>query len=731
MSNIQRSLITYAFLADARRVGDDLLSGLMPIFKPIAKEHQGQKFEPKKFTAIVREYYGLDITDWAIEGLAPRLEKAGVLTKIKIDDHTHEYSYSEIEEEYTTTTEADIQLILNSFSEFAAPLVQNKEEGSLSKELLQEEFLSYMVDMNFVGIIARPEIHISSDGKEKLGLTKNQEQIDWENDKARKARIETLCASFVVELSKKEPHLFELLTRITAGALVSEVILNFQNPETGISLERLHVYLDAPFLMNLLDLGNTACHTAAKSIFDQLREHGAKVSVFAHSVDELKENLTAVLSNHEAGNSYGPTARRLGNRTFKAYATSLKNSAETRIRQEGIWITKGPSGATPYTYFSGEAEERLCDSLGHYQRALAKERDAASIANIVRLRCGHTANKSSFHECNSLFLTSNSALAKNSQKTLIEMGVYKPNEVPATISDRDIAGLLWVIYGGAASEIPIQVLLAHCATAIEPKADLVAKMHTFLAKVEPAQKEFFSALMTSERSAQYLSQYSLGDSRLVTEENFSDILDQMKLTLTEEQAIEHEKKTLELIEKHQQEIERKSAESEQRISQLQNKNKFSELQIKKLSMEADEEKAARLATENKINELTASINLEKQQRLEEKKLRISSALSKVGTQSRNLKICIAVLLLLPGAISGIIAFLTGEIWAQVITAILTILGSAACFWDIPAALFGGRLIKWRKNKLTAQLAEIGLSEADLDTFELNWDNYTVEVKQSK
>ena len=114
-----------------------------------------------------------------------------------------------------------------------------------------------------------------------------------------------------------------------------------------------------------------------------------------------------------------------------------------------------------------------------------------------------------------LFITENTSVVKRAIKFLRERGLFFDGEVPPAITDRYLAGLLWVMYGGKAEDLTPKLLLANCAAALEPKNHLVAKMHRFLDEVSPAQAEYFTALMTKERAGQHLMELTLGDSKFL------------------------------------------------------------------------------------------------------------------------------------------------------------------------------------------------------------------------
>jgi len=81
---MDRALVAFAFLAQASRTEGDLLSGLAPLFRPLAKALAGQRFEGSEFTAEVAKRYGIKVNSWAVEDFAPRLEAAGVLQKVQL-----------------------------------------------------------------------------------------------------------------------------------------------------------------------------------------------------------------------------------------------------------------------------------------------------------------------------------------------------------------------------------------------------------------------------------------------------------------------------------------------------------------------------------------------------------------------------------------------------------------------------------------------------------------------
>jgi hypothetical protein len=710
VSRINRSVVSYAFLAQAKRSEGDLLSGLMPIFKPIAKILEGEKFEPNKFSDLAADLYGLSVSSWAIEGLAPRLEAAGVLTRNIVHGKVSEYIYSHIEEEFNAVTEADISLVLDRFVEFAMPIIESHGGLELTADGIKEAFLEHIVDIDFVAALLRPTRKLSLDNKQRLGLPKPAAQVEIEEERTKNARIDTLCAAFIIDLYSKDQELYDLISRITAGALVSEVVLNFQDPETGISLKGLRVMLDAPLLMEVLDLDGKDSHKVSSTICAQLAEHGARLGVFRHSVEELKDNLSAVISAYEIGEGFGPTARRLADSTFRAYATAMRLSPEARLKAAGIEIIDSPKSAQAYGYFTEQDETQLCQSLGFYQNRRAQERDAASIAGVVRLRSGIKVKTGKFHTCRAVFLTSNPWLASKSSSAQIKARVYEEGDVAAAITSRDIAGLLWVLYGGKAGSLPAQVLLANCAAAIEPKTDLIQRMHGFLSKIDENQAKYFEALMTEERASQYLSQLSLGDSIFITENNAAAVLEAMKQSLLEEHEVaklESDKKNQKILEethKAHSEVENeyrdKLLNAGARIFEVEQESRDSQQQIEDLKLELSQARKDKEKNEKRIIELS-----------------VKSAVM----YSDRIILTVAIVAAAISIVGAILSSMNNMPYLSYAGYFIAAMVVFCSFWKVPEKIFGSTIDRFRLAKLKDNIDLRGLDPEILVKWDIDWN----------
>jgi len=713
---LDRSLIAYAFLAQATRCEGDLLGGLAPIFKPIAKIFAGKRFDPKVFAQTLGEIYGLKVNSWAIEDMAPRLEQAGVLAKVMLAEGVHDYVYAEITEEFNDVTEQDIAMVVRRFVDFATPLL--KQHGkAVDARQLEVTFLRQLVDMEFVGILLKPEILPPPEHKEgTITLKKAPVPFEREDGIATQARLDVLCASFILDTYNKDQSLYEFIVRLATGALVSEVVLNFQDPGSAISLENLNVILDTPFLMAALDLSDKEAHLVAGSLCEELQNHGAQLAVFSHSVDELQDNLKAVINEVDAGRGFGATARRLPNQTFHAYAASLLQNLEARLKQDSIRVIAPLTSVSSQQYFTSADEDELGHGLGYFNK-LSQERDAASIAGVIRLRSNRRARMGQFPAARYILLTSNPRLADRSRQYMVDRNVYSDGDVPPAISDRYFAGLMWVVYGGKSKELPTHVLLANCAKAIEPRSDVIRQMHKFLSEMDGKQAEYFHALMTDERAGQHLMQLTLGESTFLTRDNAPAILEQMKNALVEK----HEAKTKE-------EIERITAEHETQLSrqhEIQN-----ELRNNMLEVETSEYKARQelRETNRRVEKLEGAIAAEKSARILKRKRVVErcirTAISRTNAAHFLISACVA-------SVGALVAWLgipeSPNPIVKAVGSVVIWVVAFVSFWKVPDYLLGSWMKRFREKTYRKKLAELG-DEGDVSLFDIDWENGLAVVK---
>jgi hypothetical protein len=702
---LDRPLIAFAFLAQAANTEGDLLGKLAPLFKLIAKNKVGRRFDPAEFAKEIAKLFFIDVHPWAAEDLAPRLEKANLLTKRQLPAGAHDYIYAPVDADFNEVSEADIRLTVRRFVEFATPMLQSHGLSVNEKEL-ENGLFGQLIKMDFVSTLQKAPTLLAEPGSaDTLSVKKTSKEV---GTGVEAIRIDVLCASFVLHAYREEREIYELLVKIASGALVAETVLNFQNPSGAITLNKLTFVLDAPFIMALMNLESLESHEYAKKICETLRTHGATLGAFRHSAEEIKDNIAGAITLSAEGKGFGATARRLSSPSFAQYANAVRADPEAAIAAIGMRLVALPQSTSAYAQFSAEDEESFHGTLGRYGNPVAQLRDAASIASVVRLRFGKRVRMTSLPNASYIFVTANPFLAQKAQEFLTRAKILADDEVPAAVTDKYLAGLLLVLFGGQAAEFTHIRLLANCASALEAKNDVINKMHKFLVQVGREEADRFRALMTVERAGQHLMQLTLGDSLFITDSNAPHILAELERVLIENQRIKYEADLKEVRKQHNDQIADVTKGQE-------------ELQKQALEAQAEAMLAReghRLADE-RLQALQQKFESSQAEHAEKVRKRIIQAMGIANNVATFGHHVLAVASAAIGAYLAYIGMSPLSHTRQILVAIGVGAIALVSFWKAPDYLFAWLLRRIRDHAFVSVTALFGLSD-ELGRYEVDW-----------
>lgn len=724
---MDRSVLAFAFLAQVSVGSTDFLSGLAPIFKPIAKANVGKRFDATDFAEEAGRTFGLKINPWAVEDFAPRLERAGVLQKIEIPG-AHYYVYAPVQEEFESVSEADVQSLAAKFCAFAKPILE-AHGITLTEEALARMLREQLVDLDFLAILIKPESREKQQESRAL-LKRSQAKADDESRETveRKARQDVLCASFILHVYRNDPEVYKLLVRIASGALLAEVILEFQEPKFTGRLDALTIFLDAPFLMSLLDVSSEESHMFALSVCDELQAHAVTLATFHHCVEELLDNLRAVKSAFASGHARGATGRRLASPVFAATCNAILSSPELRLKALNVRILDGKNLGSRYQFFTEEDESSLDGALRWHWNEIARKRDAASVAAVMRYRRGGRARMAEFGNAGYIFVTQNPRLVETARGYCIRHNLLDSNEVPPALTDRYLAGLLWVLFGGKAGDLAPTLLLANCAAALEPRNDVIGKMHRFLSQVSDKQAETFRALMTNERAGQHLMELTLGDPGFLTEENSEVLLERIKQTLVEEERGQSEKRLTEEVRSQEERRVQEQEEYARRVEAAQasaDTLKESVLQLEAKSLIADTQTQE---LRGRLDSASERAKQERTLRLDQRRLVIQSVVDDLLAARRTFYIVTAVVVASMTALISYVSLVAAESALVRIGATAgTFIVAGVGFWKAPEFLFEPMLRRRFKSKLTARLNKLQIVGWE-DEFQIDVDLGAVIVR---
>lgn len=530
-----RPLISYAMSSKSVSEGANLFTALVPLFAPLAIENQGNLFDPKKFCALVESTYGLRMHNAVAENFVEPMTKAGLLTVTKDSAFARTYRYNydgeaeKIGESYKIF-EKDLEDIFNEYHTYLRSLNQ-LTQNIYTKEELESGLVEWLLGSN-----------------KSFSIT--DEYLD-----SPKTELHYAASRFLQHLEKTKPSLFQKLSSIYTGALVSELVLDYKAPSNPNTKARnLGIYLDAPFVMNLLNLSGSQHYQEAKIIYDQLAEIETQIYIFSHSCDEIRNSIQAVLSSQTPT---GPLASAIQSReVLEQYARTIMNDVERHVKELNIKIFdpgKYGSVASRVNCFTQEHKDRLGARLTSWQNPYAKERDIESICTVMRWRNG--TNERDLLKSKHLFITTNERLANIARKFCMEEGLLRSEHSPPAISLRTLSALLFLCLGSLEEKFSIsrKQLLANCAKAAIVTPEMIKAFQDRLSILCPEHKDQISLILSEPKSMQMVLDFSWGNPEIITANNIEEILEKAKEEITAEQVSKH-KDSIEKLNKKNREL---------------------------------------------------------------------------------------------------------------------------------------------------------------------------------
>jgi hypothetical protein len=534
-------LLRYAFVSQNIFDENDVLFGLLPFFKPIIQEMEGQVFDTVVFSRRVREQYPWPMTSDIAEVLITRFVRAGWLRRIVERQDIIAYqcqspglppNEERLEREVVQRL-TEIGARFTNFNQTLPSLLTL----SFDDIELQEMLLSWLVEKRafdrksiFEAIANTLDTPLSEKvvriAKSRAGGATRYTQEE-----------EYLCARFVKHLSTIEPSLFESLVKIAAVALVAEVALEISHPTTSDRpKQQLQVFLDAPFAMTLLGLSGHRRRETASYIFERLRELGHAISIFGHSCDEIRANLKG-LFDRDPRDRYGPTAEAIRMREVdERYAYAVLANVEHFVEKLGITLLEYDPSLYPgeHIYFPDECVDDLANRLpwdrplsDGADKSVAKRRDARSICFVMRRRRGRMS--ADVFRSHVILITQNAALCREATQFLMEKDLLRERQVGPAIHQRYMAANLFLLLGSQEKrEMSRRELLASCESIVNASPEVIEGTRKRLLEVRPQNAQQIEALLSQPQSIQLLLDMTLGSQAVLGQADADLIYDTLR-----------------------------------------------------------------------------------------------------------------------------------------------------------------------------------------------------------
>lgn len=535
-----RPVIAFALLSQCSELlRTDLLGGISVLIRPLISDLAGKRFSSELLAKRVTDTYGISIAPTVLEEFLPRFKEAGIVDIRSISENVNEAFFNPVEELSTDPSdEKAFQSVLDEFSEFAQTRLKNLGVLIPEKELI-EGLLTRLTSLDFLSIQFKSQNIDSLGASNKVLGPVAKQELELDQQITDNARIDVLVASYISDVVALNKDRLALVSRVADGALGAELVFDLQAPKQISDLTNVTIVLDTPLILSLLDLSSKQSREYASKFVESVKKSHAKVAVYRHSVEEAEGVLLAVKNGVLYGNAYGPTAERLRSSGYRTFFETMLGKISTRLVDQHGFDVIAPCSNHYYQHFTNEDEEKLTGNLHFslFDKRIARERDAQSIAETVRRRGGSHIPSHQISAAKYIFITPNSSLQQQARKYLIVTNALAKDEFSPVVTDRYFAGILWLLFGGKSGEgLSTARLLANCANALKMRQDVVQRTKRFLSTLDPVKAQHFEALMTNERAAQFMTEITLGDSLLVTQENAEKIYEQVEAIAAEKVA---------------------------------------------------------------------------------------------------------------------------------------------------------------------------------------------------
>jgi hypothetical protein len=684
-SRPKRAFIAYCVLAERLSTpGVGAMQALIPFLAEACQDFSGQAFDAEKFSKAVAERYDIRIPRLAALGLAEQLSKEGLLTKISDHKNATVYQYaqgSRLKDSTTSpVTEAEVENILRLFVEYCRPDIKLNH---LDDNYLYSAFLDRLLNVDSMRILSRREASVSAKkSAETLGLKRQ----NTEKNEIDQLHLDFIVSQFLIDLRDNNPPRFEQVSNVAFANMAAEAIACFREPsEETVVLSSLTVYLDSPLLLDMLGV-NSEYEDYGRELLAAIKTSGAVPAVFEHAVAEAEAAVSALLSYLRSGVNHLSVNWGLSTKPDILAALS-GNVAERAEKRLGITVQRDPdtqlhrrSQATV-----GDIESDMIKRMQAWRNEDAKEHDRKSVWAMLEIS---DSTQPSTRICDSkwLLLTRNTSLvriANDAWKTWLKGSTRISNSqlekcAPVAMSDKQFSGYLWARTGGGNGTISRARLLAHCSSAVRPRADVKARAYNLVLEHNGREAaDDFAALIEDREGVKALMRATKGDPEDVTSERLPYIFEKVKLAAGEFAATKvRDEKDKELEEAGQEHKKIKDG-LEAKLLQEQLDNDSLGLRNKSLQSQLEQQEAAKVELKNEI---------------------LDSAFVKA---SGFYSLCLRLIVVVYVVLLLILTLLPQEY--RIESVILTVLLGVVGFWVVPDKLFKPVLNKLAMQKYISEI----------------------------
>lgn len=354
--------------------------------------------------------------------------------------------------------------------------------------------------------------------------------------KSLSERSRFFVAKFLQEIRRGNQIIFTFVNDLVTGQMLAHTILN---PDIQGYLGKLrgqNFYLDIAFLFNLLGIDGEEFRGVYQELIDALKECGANLFVFRHTLDEFLKIIESDLQILTSGNIDFENAGRslrsfILNERSPSDVEEIINMAEKKMNIMGISVVDPPSWESTSQYQIDEAELHTIITKKYQERhPLLKEgekdytiqKDIDSISAIERLRKNRRPN--SLPTAEHTMITGNSTLAAACNIFANKNGSFA---IPPCLHHLFIGTLLFLEMPTRITTLNEKRLMADAYAAMRPSEELLKRYWTLIEELKRKgniSPDDYILLRSSTVARSMLQEKTMGALNKLTEKTPKEIL---------------------------------------------------------------------------------------------------------------------------------------------------------------------------------------------------------------
>ncbi|MDZ7795512.1 MAG: hypothetical protein U5P10_18005 [Spirochaetia bacterium] len=410
--------------------GRDYLDTFLPFIASLAKEKSYKSVDIPKIQSDFKEKYGIKIPYHALRSILSRGMRSKLIKKssdnyIFIESKIDKFAFTE----HVKQKEKEIEYIYDDFCKFCLDVYNIK----ISEEKVTDIIISYLKKYDAELLILSESI------LPETSVSQKEEYVFYK---------------YITELYNNREHDFRIIVELAVGYLFASTIF-FSNIENRrISLKNSSIFLDTRLLLRLIGLEGKEKQGYYETLLVMLKKNKAKIKVFEHTIDEanhiLDESIRLIGRDKSSLQYIGPSLKFFIEEKYSASDIMLiKAKLEKTLNEYGIKTYDGTIELKELDEFINEKrlEELILeeyniqqDTFLQWKKRNVILRDVKSISRIRQYRKGHFF--SSLRNCNAVFITTNSALARSSRNYILEeKGRFY---IPECVTDVFVGTHVWL-----------------------------------------------------------------------------------------------------------------------------------------------------------------------------------------------------------------------------------------------------------------------------------------------